>query len=60
MQGWRKANAAGCSCRLARLPARQPSLRAEGWVAVAQLTEDDSAEAQICTHVLSNGRAEPV
>ena len=36
------------------------SFRAEGWVAVAQLTEDDSAEAQICTHVLSNGRAEPV
>ena len=36
------------------------SLRAEGWIAVAQLTEDDSAEAQICTHVLSNGRAEPV
>ena len=36
------------------------SLRAEGWIAVAQLTDDDSAEAQICTHVLSNGRAEPV
>ncbi len=36
------------------------ALRAEGWVAVAQLTEDDSAEAQICTHVLSNGRPEPV
>ena len=36
------------------------SLRTEGWVAVAQLTEDDSADAQICTHVLSNGRAEPV
>ncbi len=34
------------------------ALRAEGWVAIAQLTEDDSAEAQICTHVLSNGRAE--
>lgn len=36
------------------------SLRAEGWITVAQLTDDDSAEAQICTHVLSNGRAEPV
>jgi ATP phosphoribosyltransferase regulatory subunit len=36
------------------------SLRAEGWVTVAQLTEDDTAEAQICTHVLVNGRAEPV
>jgi ATP phosphoribosyltransferase regulatory subunit len=36
------------------------SLRAEGWVTVAQLTADDSAEAQICTHILVNGRAEPV
>jgi ATP phosphoribosyltransferase regulatory subunit len=36
------------------------ALRAEGWVTVAQLTEDDSAAAQICTHVLKNGRAEPV
>jgi ATP phosphoribosyltransferase regulatory subunit len=36
------------------------SLRADGWVTVAQLTEDDSAEAQICTHILVNGRAEPV
>jgi ATP phosphoribosyltransferase regulatory subunit len=42
------------------LPNKAASFRAEGWVAVAQLTEDDSAEAQICTHVLSNGRAEPV
>ena len=36
------------------------SLRAEGWVAVAQLNVDDSAEAQICTHVLRNGRAEVI
>ena len=42
------------------LPNKAASFRAEGWVAVAQLTEDDSAGAQICTHVLSNGRAEPV
>jgi ATP phosphoribosyltransferase regulatory subunit len=34
------------------------AMRAEGWVTVAQLTEDDSAAAQICTHVLRNGRAE--
>jgi ATP phosphoribosyltransferase regulatory subunit len=33
------------------------SLRAEGWVTVSQLTGDDSAAAQICTHVLRNGRA---
>lgn len=36
------------------------ALRAEGWVTVAQLTDEDSAEAQICTHVLVNGRAEAV
>jgi ATP phosphoribosyltransferase regulatory subunit len=36
------------------------SLRADGWVTVAQLTEADSAEAQICTHVLVNGRAEAI
>ncbi len=33
------------------------SMRAEGWVTVAQLTAEDSAEAQICTHILVNGRA---
>lgn len=32
------------------------SLRAEGWVTVAQLTSDDSAEAQICSHVLQDGK----
>jgi ATP phosphoribosyltransferase regulatory subunit len=42
------------------LPNKAASLRAEGWVTVAQLSEDDSASAQICTHVLSNGRPEPV
>ncbi|MGL5838897.1 MAG: ATP phosphoribosyltransferase regulatory subunit [Sphingorhabdus sp.] len=36
------------------------SLRAEGWVTVAQLTTEDSAAAQICTHILKNGRAEPI
>jgi ATP phosphoribosyltransferase regulatory subunit len=36
------------------------AFRAEGWVTVAQLCEQDSAVAQICTHVLTNGRAEPV
>ena len=45
---------------LGTLPQKAASLRAEGWVAVAQLTDGDSAEAQICTHVLSNGRPEPV
>lgn len=42
------------------LPQKASSLRAEGWVTVAQLTEDDSAEAQICSHMLVNGRAEPL
>jgi ATP phosphoribosyltransferase regulatory subunit len=36
------------------------ALRAEGWVTVAQLTPEDSAEAQICTHVLRDGRADLV
>jgi ATP phosphoribosyltransferase regulatory subunit len=35
-------------------------LRAEGWVTVAALSADDSAEAQICTHILSDGKAVPV
>lgn len=42
------------------LPQKAASLRAEGWVTVAQLTPDDTAEAQICTHVLREGRPEPV
>lgn len=36
-------------------PAVAARLRAEGWVTVAALTQDDSAEAQICTHVLKGG-----
>ena len=31
------------------------TLRSEGWVTVAALSEDDSADAQICSHILSNG-----
>ena len=41
---------------LGTLPQKAAALRAEGWVTVAALTDDDSAEAQICTHILSNGR----
>jgi ATP phosphoribosyltransferase regulatory subunit len=33
-------------------------LRADGWVTVAALSADDTAEAQICTHILSDGKAE--
>ncbi len=32
-------------------------LRTEGWVTVAALSDSDSAEAQICTHILSDGKA---
>jgi ATP phosphoribosyltransferase regulatory subunit len=35
-------------------------LRADGWVAVAALSADDTAEAQICTHVLADGKAVPL
>ncbi len=45
---------------LGTLPQKAAALRAEGWVTVAALTEDDSAEAQICTHILSNGRPTPI
>lgn len=31
------------------------ALREQGWVTVAALTADDSAAAQICTHILENG-----
>jgi ATP phosphoribosyltransferase regulatory subunit len=30
-------------------------LRAQGWVTVAALSDEDSAEAQICTHILRDG-----
>lgn len=32
-------------------------LRADGWVTVAALSVDDSAGAQICTHILADGKA---
>ena len=38
------------------LPNKAAQMRAEGWVTVAQYGPEDSAEAQICTHVLSNGK----
>ena len=41
---------------LGTLPQIAAKLRAEGWVTVAALGEEDTAEAQICTHILSNGR----
>lgn len=35
-------------------------LRAEGWVTVAALDERDTPEAQLCTHLLSNGEAQAI
>lgn len=44
---------------LGTLPSKAAALRAEGWVTVSALSEDDTAEVQICSHILSNGRAVP-
>lgn len=41
-------------------PAAAAALRAEGWVTVAALTADDSANAQICTHEFRDGMPQPV
>ncbi|MBB5684553.1 ATP phosphoribosyltransferase regulatory subunit [Sphingobium boeckii] len=41
-------------------PAISAKIRADGWVTVAALTASDSAEAQICSHVLRDGVAVPV
>jgi ATP phosphoribosyltransferase regulatory subunit len=38
------------------LPQKAAALRAEGWVTVAALTPEDTAEAQICTHILCDGK----
>jgi ATP phosphoribosyltransferase regulatory subunit len=35
-------------------------LRAEGWITVAALSPEDNAQAQICTHILSDGKATPL
>jgi ATP phosphoribosyltransferase regulatory subunit len=35
-------------------------LRGDGWITVAALTADDSAEAQICTHILQDGKPSPL
>lgn len=36
-------------------PATAATLRAQGWVTVAALGDGDSAERQLCTHVLTDG-----
>ena len=35
-------------------------LRGEGWVAVAALDEADTAQAQLCTHLLTDGEPRPL
>ncbi|HEX8486686.1 ATP phosphoribosyltransferase regulatory subunit [Sphingomonas sp.] len=45
---------------LATLPADGAALRAQGWVTVAALEPDDTAEAQLCTHVWAGGEARDI
>jgi len=40
-------------------PALAARMRAEGWVTVAALEAGDTPEAQLCTHVLTEGEARP-
>ncbi len=40
--------------------AKANRLRAEGWITVAALSEDDDASRLGCSHILSNGRATPL
>ncbi len=41
-------------------PTKAAQMRADGWVTVAALDENDSATSLGCAYVLNNGRAEPV
>jgi ATP phosphoribosyltransferase regulatory subunit len=41
-------------------PALSAQMRADGWVTVAALTDDDTAQAQICSHTLRDGAAQPL
>ena len=41
-------------------PALAAMKRAEGWVTVTSLDEADSAEAQLCTHILMDGAARAI
>ena len=44
---------------LGTLPAKAAQMRSEGWVTVAALSADDTAQVLGCAHVLENGRPEP-
>ena len=41
-------------------PAEAAKMRAAGWVTVAALEAGDTPEAQLCTHLLTNGEARPL
>ena len=41
-------------------PAVPAKMRAAGWVTVAALDAGDTPEAQLCTHLLTNGEARPL
>lgn len=41
-------------------PGLGANLRAEGWATVAALEEDDTPEAQLCSHVLRDGAPQPL
>lgn len=41
-------------------PAQAAAMRADGWVTVAALEPGDTPEAQLCTHLLRDGRAVPL
>ncbi len=42
------------------LASKAAQLRADGWIAVAALDGDDTPQAQICTHILRDGKAAPL
>ena len=42
------------------IAAQGAAMRAEGWVTVAALEPGDTPEAQLCTHVLTDGAAHPL
>lgn len=41
-------------------PSTGEDLRAQGWITVAGLTPEDSADSQICTHILKDGQPSPL
>jgi ATP phosphoribosyltransferase regulatory subunit len=42
------------------LASKAAQMRADGWITVAALDGEDTAQAQICTHILRDGKAAPL